>query len=129
MQTTNEARYMTSIHGEKSYHTTTTKTPKGEMSYGRIKFADCVHHYTLKDDYHVFIVEIYDLKGNIIGFGDEMDILPQASRPHASSPTRSHAILTVKGMVEYHLEDDHPLWTPSGWTTDASCLEVSVCQD
>lgn len=107
---------MTSRHGEKSYHLTTTKTPKGDMSYGRIKFADCVHHYTLKDDYHVFVVEVYDLKGNIIFWGDEMDITPNEIHQHR--PTRSHAIMVAKSMVEYHLNDDFPLWTPSGWTTD-----------
>lgn len=107
---------MTSQHGEKSYHLTTTKTPKGEMSYGRIKFADCVHHYTLKDNYHVFVVEVYDLKGNLIEIGDEMDITPNEAHQHR--PTRSHAIMVAKSMVEYHLNDDFPLWTPSGWTTD-----------
>ena len=116
------------IHGEKSYHLTTTKTPKGEMSYARIKFDDCIHHYILYDRENTssrrkvngrmsygFMVEIYDLDGNFLANGDDMDFIPDENGFPA---TLSGSIQHAKGMVEYHLNDDYPLWTPSGWTTD-----------
>ena len=100
----------TDRHGAISYHLTTTKTPDGDMSYARIKFPNCVHHYTLDQHYSVMMVEIFDLQGRYLTAGDELDISPQGIR---SRPTKSYAILTCKGMVEWHLEDDYPLWTPS----------------
>lgn len=118
------------IHGEKSYHLTTTKTPKGDMSYGRIMFADCVHHYILyeravftkgKRGTYGFAVEIYDLDGNFLADGDEMDFIPDGNGNPASL---SQSIQHTKGMVEYHLNDDYPLWTPSGFTTDPSAYGI-----
>ena len=100
----------TDLQGATSYHLTTTKTPHGDMSYARIKFPDCVHHYTLDQFYGVMVVEIFDLEGRYLHSGDELDIQSNGIR---SRPTKSHAILTCKGMVEWHLNDDYPLWTPS----------------
>lgn len=117
------------IHGEKSYHLTTTKTPDGNQSYGRIKFADCVHHYCLYDGIYTsytnrktygMMVLIYDLQDNLIALGDDYHCITIGSGEEAN---KSQAIDHAKAMVEYHLNDDHPLWTPSGYTTDASCLE------
>ena len=111
------------IHGEKSYHLTTTKTPRGGMSYARIKFADCVHHYTVvenggKEGYG-FIVEIYDLRGNLIAFGDDQDFIGQVRQGQTLPATKSYAIQHAQGMVEYHLNDEEiPLWTPSGYTIE-----------
>ena len=76
------------------------------MSYARIKFSDCVHHYTLNDDYDVMIVEIYDRDGQYLRAGDELCIEGIGVR---SRPTKSHSIEVCKGMVEYHLNDDYPL--------------------
>lgn len=108
-----------SKHGEKSYHLTTTKTPQGEMSYARIKFNDCVHHYTMGWGGHrVMVVEIFDLNGNIVHLGDEMDLVNGSCKVNGA--TKSEAIANIKAMPEYHLNDDFPLWTPSGWTLDPS---------
>lgn len=105
------------IHGEKSYHLTTTKTPRGDMSYGRIKFADCVHHYIVYGDTGCYgvCVEVYDLKGNLLELGDMMDC-PDVNRRPAS---KNWAITFAKALVEDHLNDDVPLWTPSGYTTSS----------
>lgn len=101
----------TNLHGAISYHLTTTKTPHGDMSYARIKFPDCVHHYTIDDQfYDSMVVEIFDLEGRYLRAGDEMDILGTGLRDR---PTKSEAIQHCKGMVEWHLNDDYPLWTPS----------------
>ncbi len=109
--------YTPSAHGEKSYHLTTTKTPKGDMSYARIKFNDCVHHYTLGwGASRVMVVEIFDLDGNCVNFGDEMDLVNGSCKKNGA--TKSEAIANIKAMPEYHLNDGYPLWTPSGWTLD-----------
>lgn len=110
-------KYIPSAHGEKSYHLTTTKTPKGEMSYARIKFNDCVHHYTMGwGSTRVMVVEIYDLDGNCINFGDEMNLCNGSCKNNGA--TKSEAIANIKAMPEYHLNDGFPLWTPSGWTLE-----------
>jgi hypothetical protein len=110
----------TDLQGATSYHLTTTKTPDGDMSYARIKFPDCVHHYTLDQFYDVMVVEIFDLEGRYLQAGDELDIQAHIGHPSGrrservrSRPTKSQAIETCKGMVEWHLNDDYPLWTPS----------------
>ena len=100
----------TNLQGATSYHLTTTKTPHGEMSYARIKFPDCVHHYTLDQFYTVMVVEVFDLDGRYLRSADEMDILGTGLRDR---PRKTEAIQHCKGMVEWHLNDDYPLWTPS----------------
>ena len=81
------------------------------MSYARIKFPDCVHHYTIDPQFFdSMVVEIFDLEGRYLRAGDEMDILGTGLRDR---PTKSEAIQHCKGMVEWHLNDDYPLWTPS----------------
>ena len=109
-----------SKHGEKSYHLTTTKTPQGKMSYGRIKFDDCVHHYCLYDGTKGFMTEIFDLDGKFLGNGDMFDLSPHNPNSRTGRMTKGEAIKTAKAMVETHLDDEFPLWTPSGWTLDPS---------
>jgi len=109
-----------SKHGEKSYHLTTTKTPNGHMSYARIKWDDCVHHYSMEwGSNRVMVVEIFDIDGNQLNrWGDVMDLVVGTCPKNGA--TKSQAIAHIKSMPEYHLDDDYPLWTPSGWTLDPS---------
>ena len=93
------------MHGEVSYHLTTTKTPNGDMSYGRIKFPDCIHHYTLNQYYDVMMVEVFNYKGQYLRSGDELCIEGIGIKP----PRKSYAIMVCKAMVEWHLNDDYPL--------------------
>lgn len=99
----------TDLHGALSYHLTTGHTPHGDMSYARIKFVDCVHHYTLWND-NVMVVMVFDKNNRWIHSGDEMDIVCPDGRRR---PLKSHSINHCKAMVEYHLNDDYPLWTPA----------------
>jgi hypothetical protein len=108
-----------SKHGEKSYHFTTKRLPNGMMSYARIKWDDCIHEYTMGwGASRVMNVVIFDLDGNIVAWGDEMDLVNGSCKKNGA--TKSEAIANIKAMPEYHLNDDYPLWTPSGWTLDPS---------
>jgi len=104
-----------SIHGEKSVHTTTTKTPDGEMSYARIRFDDCIHHYTF-DGHQNMAVQIWSLDGRFLNWGDMMEVDPgrTPSGKHRWKVRKTDAIELCRAMVWDHIDnDDFPLWRPS----------------
>lgn len=105
------------IHGEKSVHTTTTKTPHGKMSYARIKFDDCVHHYTFCG-YRNMEVEIFSLDGRFLRFGDVIEIHPgdyPSGKPRWKV-TKTDAIEFCRAMMWDHIshaDSADLLWRPS----------------